>query len=88
MSGDPARMRETISTSVEELQTAVQELRALANGLRPAVLVDGGLSAALDDLAARSPVPVQIVTIGVRCAPAVEETAWFIACEALANARY
>jgi signal transduction histidine kinase len=86
LSGDPERMRVTVATAVDELQAAVRELRELANGLRPAVLTDGGLAAALDDLAARSPVPVRLEMSGERCAPDVEETAWFIACEALANA--
>ncbi len=86
MSGDPERMRVTIATAVDELQAAVRDLRALANGLRPAVLTDGGLAAALDDLAARSPVPVRLETTADRFSPAIEEAAWFIACEAVANA--
>jgi len=86
VSGDAERMRATVATTVEELQAAVRELRELANGLRPAVLTDGGLAAALDDLAARSPVPVRLETTAERFAPEVEETAWFIACEAVANA--
>jgi signal transduction histidine kinase len=86
LSGDTDRMRVTIAAAVAELQAAVRELRELANGLRPAVLTDGGLAAALDDLAARSPVPVLLELTGDRFAPAIEETAWFIACEAVANA--
>jgi signal transduction histidine kinase len=86
LSGDNERTRASIATAVDELQVAVRELRELANGLRPAVLTDGGLAAALDDLAARSPVPVRLEMTGERFAPDVEETAWFIACEAVANA--
>ena len=86
LSGDAERMQATVATAVDELQVAVRELRELANGLRPAVLTDGGLAAALDDLAARSPVPVRLETTEERFAPDVEETAWFIACEAVANA--
>jgi signal transduction histidine kinase len=86
MSGDAERLQATVATAVDELQASVRELRELANGLRPAVLIDGGLAAALDDLAARSPVPVRLETTGERFAPDVEETAWFIACEAVANA--
>jgi signal transduction histidine kinase len=44
------------------------------------------LAAALDELAARSPVLVRLETTPERFAPEVEETAWFIACEALTNA--
>lgn len=86
MSGDIERTQATIATTVGELQAAVRELRELANGLRPAVLTDGGLAAALDELATRSPVPVRLETTRERFAPDVEEAAWFIACEAVANA--
>jgi signal transduction histidine kinase len=86
MNVESERMRATLAAAVDELQVAVRELRELANGLRPVVLTDGGLAAALDDLAARSPVPMRLETTGERFAAAVEETAWFIACEAVANA--
>jgi signal transduction histidine kinase len=71
--------------AVDEIGAAIRELRDLANGLRPAVLADGGLPAALDDLAGGSPVPVDLDVAPVRLPAAVEETLWFVACEALAN---
>jgi signal transduction histidine kinase len=74
-----------LDAAVEELQAAVAELRALANGLHPALLTDGGLAAALEDLAARAPVPVHLDVSADRFAPAVEAAAWFVACEAVAN---
>jgi signal transduction histidine kinase len=86
LSGDPDRIRVAVTTAVDELQAAVRELRELANGLRPAILIDGGLAAALDDLAVRLPVPVRLDITDERFDPAVEETAWFIACEAVSNA--
>ncbi len=86
LSGDADRMQSTVATAVDELQAAVRELRELANGLRPAILTDGGLTAALEDLATRSPVPVHLEVTEERFAQSVEETAWFIACEAVANA--
>ena len=45
VNGDPARLRDTVGTSIAQLQTAMTELRELANGLHPAVLSDGGLAA-------------------------------------------
>lgn len=51
MSDDPERFRSALHRAVDETQAAVTELRALANGLHPAVLNDGDLAAALDDLA-------------------------------------
>jgi len=74
-----------LDVAVAELQAAVAELRALANGLHPALLTDGGLAAALEDLAARAPVPVHLHVTPDRFTPAVEAAAWFVACEAVAN---
>lgn len=71
--------------AVDEIGTAVRELRELANGLHPSVLADGGLPAALDDLAGRAPLPVDLDVPVIRLPSAVEETLWFVACEALAN---
>jgi signal transduction histidine kinase len=86
LSGDGAQTRAALSTGIDELTDAVRELRELAHGLRPAVLEDGGLAAALDDLAARLPVPAQIAAVKERFRPDIEETAWFIVREAVANA--
>ncbi len=74
-----------LDAAVAELQTAVAELRALANGLHPALLTDGGLAAALEDLAGRAPLPIRLEVTADRFAPAVEAAAWFVACEAVAN---
>jgi len=74
-----------LTTTVDDLQTAVQELRELASGIHPTILAEGGLAAALDSLAARSPVPVTVTATRDRFAPEVETDAYFVACEALAN---
>nr|CAH69515.1 putative two-component system sensor kinase [Frankia alni ACN14a] len=86
LGGDEASLRQAISTGIDQLQAAVVELRELANGLHPAVLADGGLAAALDDVAARTPVPIKISAPDRRYPPDLEAAAWFIACEAMANA--
>ena len=54
---------------IEDLQTALAELRELARGLHPAVLTDRGVTAALQALAARSPVPV-VLDADLDAAPA------------------
>lgn len=72
--------------AISELATAVRELRDLANGLRPAVLADAGLVAALDDLAGRVPMQVELDVAPVELGESTEDTLWFIACEAVANA--
>jgi signal transduction histidine kinase len=75
-----------LETSVGQLQAAVVELRELAHGDRPATLTEDGLAAALESLAARSPLEVTIDVGAARLPAAVETAAYFVACEALANA--
>ncbi|MDQ6934427.1 MAG: histidine kinase [Actinomycetota bacterium] len=77
---------EDLQVAIDDLRTAVQELRELANGLVPALLVRDGLEAALQDLAGRCPVPVTVDAQLPRLPEAVEETAYYVAAEGLANA--
>jgi signal transduction histidine kinase len=64
---------------------AIGELRELAHGILPAVLMRGGLSAGVRSLAQRSQVPID-VTVTVDRLPAVlEATAYFVISEALTN---
>jgi signal transduction histidine kinase len=86
LNGHLERLREALTTGVEQSQTAVRELRELANGLHPSVLSDSGLTAALDDLASRHRVKIDVAEPDHRYPPRIEATAWFIACEAVANA--
>jgi signal transduction histidine kinase len=69
-----------------EVQGALDDIRALARGLHPAVLSDEGLEAALAALARRAPIPVEITAIPERRLPLdIETAAYFLAAEALAN---
>lgn len=86
VSGDPDRAQVAIDAAVEQIQVAVRELRELANGLHPSVLNDGGLAAAFEALAARTPVAVRVEATAERFPSTIESTAWFIACEAVTNA--
>lgn len=86
LNGGADRLAAAVAAGVDLAQTALVELRDLAHGLCPPVLADGGLAAALDDLAVHAPVPVRVASTATRFAPAVEQTAWFVACEAVANA--
>jgi signal transduction histidine kinase len=84
--GDDQAVDELLADAVAELQGAVTDLRELARGIHPAILTEGGLSAALESLAARSPVPVQLdASLDGRLPANVEATAYFVASEALAN---
>ena len=69
-----------------ELELAISELRELARGIHPAVLSDRGLPAALESLAARSPVPVEVGVLPAERLPEpVELAAYYVISEALAN---
>lgn len=70
----------------DQLLAATAELRDLARGIHPSVLTQDGLLAAIDTLADRSSVPVQVtVDVAEPCPPEVEATAYFIVAEALTN---
>lgn len=86
VNGDPHRLEQTVGAAIGELQAAVLELRELANGLHPAVLEHGGLTAAAEDLAGRFPVRLRLEGVGRRFPPEIEATAWFLACEGVTNA--
>lgn len=75
-----------LHAAVSSLQTAVEELRELAHGVYPPILTQSGLRAALEELAARTSVHVTVVAPAGRFPAEVEATAYFVACEAVANA--
>jgi signal transduction histidine kinase len=87
---DPAAVLPLVAQAREEANSAVTELRELARGLHPALLSDRGLGPALEVLASRAPVPVEVTGVPEhRLPPAVEATVYFITAEALTNvARY
>jgi signal transduction histidine kinase len=83
---DPARAAEMLTQIDAEIQTALDDLRDLARGIYPPLLIDEGLGAALDAQARRSPVPTTIRVDGLgRYAPEVEAAVYFSCLEALQN---
>jgi signal transduction histidine kinase len=75
-----------LDESSAELQAGLDELRELARGIHPAVLTDRGLGAALEALASRSPVPVEITCEPQDGLPDAATTAvYFVVSEALTN---
>ena len=83
--GDPAAA-ELVRSAGEEAGLALRELRDLARGIHPAILTNRGLAAALDDLAGRAAVPVELVAVPSRRLPdSVESTVYFVVSECLAN---
>ena len=86
LDSDPAAARATLTGAGDELALALAELRELARGLHPAVLTDRGLRAAVEMLAGRSPVPVEIADIPAERLPEpVEAAAYYLIAEALTN---
>jgi PAS domain S-box-containing protein len=86
LESDPAAARRILADAGDELALALEELRELARGLHPAVLSDRGLRAAVEMLAGRSPVPVEIADIpDERLPEPVEAAAYYLIAEALTN---
>ena len=83
---DPTTAHTLLGTAQVELDTALEELRELARGIHPAVLTDRGLAPALEALAARAPVPVEILEMpGDRLPKQVEVAAYYVVAEAITN---
>jgi signal transduction histidine kinase len=83
---DPEGARELVGEAREEAKRALAELRDLARGIRPGMLAERGLDAAIAELAARSPVPAKATVDVPRRLPSnIEAAAWFVVSEALAN---
>ncbi|MDX6440208.1 MAG: hypothetical protein QOF45_2791 [Gaiellaceae bacterium] len=82
---DPAEAHQVLESAREELTSALDDLRELARGIHPAVLTDRGLGAAIEALATRSPVPVDVETTDERLPRAVEAAAYYVIAESLAN---
>jgi signal transduction histidine kinase len=87
---DPDAALELIDDAVKELTETTAELRELARGIHPAILTDRGLDAAVNALAERASVPVEVGAVPAgRLAAPIESTAYFVIAEALTNvARY
>jgi signal transduction histidine kinase len=75
-----------LDRSRQELDEALKEIRELARGLHPTLLSDRGLGGAVEALAHRAPLPVEVGEVPAqRLAEQVELTAYFVVSEALTN---
>jgi len=84
---DPEQAKLILDELGGEVQDAVQQLRELAHGIYPPLLMDQGLTAALRAAAGRSPLEVEIeVETSSRYAADVEAAVYFCCLEALQNA--
>jgi signal transduction histidine kinase len=83
---DSHKLAEQLDSLVDEAISALDELRELARGIRPAVLVEGGLCPALEALARRSAVPAQLHCRDEgRLPERIEIAAYYGVSEALTN---
>ncbi|MCW2856737.1 MAG: two-component sensor histidine kinase [Marmoricola sp.] len=74
-----------LDAAVDEIGRTIADLRRLAGGVAPASLANG-LGSALAELAAGLPVPCDVDLPSTRLPERVEAAAYFVACEAVANA--
>ncbi|QEV22521.1 sensor histidine kinase [Streptomyces alboniger] len=77
---------ELLTQAEAQLSTAHQELRALIRGLNPPVLADHGLVAAIEDYAARFPIPVTVdLRLPEKLPRKIETTMYYLINEAMTN---
>jgi GAF domain-containing protein len=80
-------VRDNFAQIATGLGEALEDLQELSRGIHPAILSDAGLGPALETLALRSPIPVELeVRTQERFTEPVEVAAYFVASESLANA--
>jgi len=85
---EPERVSALLTEAEGELQLAMDELRELAHGLHPSVLVDLGLGEAIKSLALRSTIPVTLLEVPSGRLDTVAETVgYYVIAEAIANAQ-
>ena len=79
--------RDELAHVADALARVIDVLREIALGLHPAILGEGGLAPALNTIARRSPIPVELqVGIAGRLPETVEVAAYYVVSEALTNA--
>ena len=84
---DPDKAEEMIARAEQELARAIEDLREIARGIHPAVLSDRGLRPALESLAGKAELPVELAAIpDERMPESVERAAYDVVAEAVANA--
>ena len=86
LESDPQAARDMLANAQADLARGLDELRELARGIHPVVLTERGLGAALDALAARAPLPVEIEALpDERLAAPIEAAAYYVVAESVTN---
>jgi PAS domain S-box-containing protein len=81
----PQRARELLGVALGDARRGIEDLREIAAGIHPAVLSQRGLAAAVDALAVRLPIPVQLEVPERRLPAPLEASVYFFCSEALTN---
>jgi signal transduction histidine kinase len=77
-----------IADAQHELEGAIDELRELSHGTHPAVLSELGLAGAISSVAARTTIPVTVVSVPrLRLDATAEVAAYFLIVEGVVNAQ-
>jgi signal transduction histidine kinase len=85
--GQPGRAGVLVAGQEAAAVDAAATLIQLCRGIYPPLLAEGGLAVALEAAVGNSPVPVDVVAVGVgRYPPGLEAAAYFCCLEALQNA--
>jgi signal transduction histidine kinase len=85
-STNPPQARAVLEELAADVQSALDELRDLAQGVYPPLLAERGLAEGLRAAVARAPVPARLDARSIRrYAPDVESTLYFCCLEALQN---
>jgi len=83
---EPEQTRSMLDELRDELKDAVEELRSLAHGIYPPLLMDQGLAAALGSAARRATIPTRVEAGSLGRYPSeMEAAAYFCCLEALQN---
>jgi signal transduction histidine kinase len=79
-------MQRRLDEAADEVDAVIDDLRELARGIHPAILLERGLAPALRTLALRSRLPVELeLGPDVRLSQTIEVGAYYIVSEALTN---
>jgi signal transduction histidine kinase len=88
LADDPEAAARLLGEARQQAGDTLEELRALSRGFAPPILQDRGLAAAAESLAARSPIPVDVISAlqpGERFSPEIERNAYYVLAELAAN---
>jgi signal transduction histidine kinase len=84
---NPSAAATALDEARDGLTHAMNELRTLSQGIRPAVLIERGLGAAIKELARRSIIPATVdLDLSINVPAEIEAAAYFFVSECITNA--